>query len=633
MVKSLFSKLSLTTKVSLSLLALLTVFSTILTLIFYLYLREKIINQYHEKLKLFFLQMESLERYVKDDLRPIIFETLKKHPFQGDFILEAMSTTHISKRVFSYLKKNYPDIEYERVSFDPINPENKIKSFHKFLLKLQASQPYYQGIFSWKGEEYFVMAEPIYVSKDCLKCHGKLKDAPHELVKIYSLKRDFSWKEGDLMGFTVVKVSLKGALNEAKALALSIFLISLISSLFLLLFLEGFLYSLFLKPLKKLTDHLSDLKRGLLPPNTPVDLKREDEFGLLAESFNAYMKHLEEAQKALKENLKTLETLFESITHPIALINKDCRVELANKAYKENLYKKCHQDLLLKVFMEKRPFSEEIELPEGKTYQLFLYPVFAENNEVIKAVVLLEDITERKRMEEKMILTEKLAALGQLTAGLAHEINNPLSGMLLMLRQLQKNNLSEEEKKLYFNLIEQGLLKIQKLIQDLLTFSRATEIRKEKVSINELLEEVLDLSSYLLEKHQIIVKKDFSPELPEIYVDKNKLEQVFLNLILNALHAMEESEDKILTIKTELTEGAIKISFKDTGPGVPENIKHRIFDPFFTTKPPGKGTGLGLSVSLVIIERHGGKIYLDRTDQGANFIIELPLEMEKHGNY
>jgi hypothetical protein len=107
-VKSLFSKLSSTTKVSLSLLALLTVFSTILTLIFYLYLREKIINQYHEKLKLFFLQMESLERYVIDDLRPIIFKTLKNYPFQGDFILEAMSTAHISKRVFSYLKKIIP---------------------------------------------------------------------------------------------------------------------------------------------------------------------------------------------------------------------------------------------------------------------------------------------------------------------------------------------------------------------------------------------------------------------------------------------------------------------------------------------------------------------------------------------
>ncbi|MEZ0343229.1 MAG: DUF3365 domain-containing protein [Caldimicrobium sp.] len=633
MVKEKLSKLSLTTKVSLILLAILVLFSTFLTFLFYLYLREKIIDHYSEKLKLFFLQIEALERYVKDDLRPVLFETLKNYPTQKDFILEAMSTTHVSKRVFYYLREKYPDIEFERVSFDPINPENSIKPFHRALLKFQDPKPHYQGIIKWQGEEFLVMTKPIYVSKICLRCHGKLTNIPEDLKKIYYLKKDFSWKEGDLMGLVVARLSLKNALTEAKTLALSIFMISFLSSLFLLLSLEGILYTLILKPLKKLTDHFKNLKKGNIPLNTPLDLKREDEFGLLAESFNAYMNHLEEIQRALKENLKTLETLFESITHPIALINKDCQVEISNKAYKENPYKKCHQDLLIKVFTEKKPLSEELETPEGKNYQLFLYPVFGENNEVIKAVVLLEDITERKKMEEKLILTEKLAAVGQLTAGLAHEINNPLSGMLLMLKQLHKNSLPEEEKKLYLNLIEQGLLKIQKLIQDLLNFSRSTEIKKEKASINELLEEVLELSSYILEKNQIIVKKEFAKNLPEIYVDKDKIEQVFLNLILNAIDAMEESQNKLLTIRTELKDSTLKISFKDTGQGVPENIKNRIFDPFFTTKPPGKGTGLGLSVSLVIIERHGGKLYLDRSDQGANFVIELPFTAEDHGTH
>ncbi len=570
--------------------------------------------------------MEALGLYVSEDLRPALFEFLKNNLSKRDFILEAMSTTHVRKRVFSYFEKQYPEIiKYERVSFDPINPENSIKPFHKLILNKLNPKETYHGILKGEKEEYYVIAKPIYVSKICLNCHGKLKDAPKDLKKLYALKRDFSWKEGDLMGLEVATLPLKDALNEAKALALSILLVCLLSSLILFLSLEGILYPLILRPLKKLTEHFKALKEGNIPLNIFIDLKREDEFGLLASAFNAYMKHLEDAQRALRENLKTLETIFESITHPIALINRDCEVEISNKAFKENPYKKCHQDLLLKVFAEGSPISEEIETPDGKIYRLFLYPVFSEKNKVIKAVVLFEDITEMKKMEEKLILTEKLAAIGQLTAGLAHEINNPLSGILLMLKQLQRSSLNEEEKKLYLNLIEQGLLRIQKLIQDLLNFSRSTEIKKEKTSINELLEEVLELSSYLIEKYQITVKKDFAENLPQILADKDKIEQVFLNLILNALQAMEESAEKILTIKTELKEGYIKISFHDTGQGVPEAIRNRIFDPFFTTKPPGKGTGLGLSVSLVIIEKHGGKLYLDKSEKGAKFVIELPL--------
>lgn len=580
--------------------------------------------------------MESLGKYITEDLRPALFEVLKNNPSEKDFIIEAMSTTHIEKRVFHYFKSKYPFIEYERVSFDPINSENTLKPFHNLILEIltrQNPKEPYQGIIKWEEERFYVIAKPIYVSKGCLKCHGKISDAPKDLKKIYRLTRDFSWKEGELMGLEVARIPIRNALNEAKTLAISIFLISLLATLFLLLSLEGILYHLLLRPVKRLTNHFKALKGASIPSNTPINLERKDEFGLLAEAFNAYVKHLEEAQRALTENLKTLETIFESIAHPIALINRDCKVENSNKAYKENPYKKCHQDLLWKVFAEGKSLSEEIETPDGKIYRLFLYPVFSEKHEVIKAVVLFEDITEMKKMEEKLILTEKLAAIGQLTAGLAHEVNNPLSGILLMLKQLQKNSLNEEERKLCLNLIEHGILKIQKLIQDLLNFSRSTEIKKEKASINELLEEVLELSSYLLEKYQIAVKKEFTENLPEIYVDKDKIVQVFLNLILNALHAMEESVEKILTIQTELKESYIKISFRDSGPGVPENIKNRIFDPFFTTKPPGKGTGLGLSVSLVIIEKHGGKLYLDSSSQGANFVIELPIVAEGYGAY
>lgn len=168
----------------------------------------------------------------------------------------------------------------------------------------------------------------------------------------------------------------------------------------------------------------------------------------------------------------------------------------------------------------------------------------------MKVVQLIEDLTEQKKMEEQLILTEKLAAIGHLATGLAHEINNPLSGILLILKNLQKGNLSEEEKMNHINLLESGLLRIQNIVKDLLNFSRTTEIKREHSSINILLEEVLELCSYLFKKNQVTVIKDFDPHLPEVKVDREKMEQVFLNLILNALFAMEHSEERKLILKT-----------------------------------------------------------------------------------
>lgn len=573
-------------------------------------------------------QIDALGRYVKDDLRPVMLKTLKAHGYKDAFILEAMSTTHVRKRVISYFRETFPEVEFERVSFNPINPENAFQEFHNNLLsKITKDLPKekWQGLFKWQKEEYVVIVKPIYAEKTCLLCHGAINSAPQSLVKLYNLKKDFPWKEGDLMGIELIKYPIREATLEVKNLVFSLFILSLISAVFFLLTLEGVFYTLILKPLKRMNEHFKAIKGRQIQLNTKLSLQRTDEIGELIESFNELSHHLYFSQRALQENLKTLETLFESITYPIVLLNKDCQPEIFNQAFLESPYKKCQRELLNRVFSEKKEFKEIIEDGEGRIFEISFYPVFNQEREVIKVVQTLADITEKKKMEERFILTEKMAAIGQLSAGLAHEINNPLSGILLMLNQLKKVNLREEDRNLYLNLIEQGLLKIQRLLRDLLNFSRVTELNPEKSSINTLLENLLELSSYLLEKYQIKVIKSLDPELPEIIIDKEKMEQVFLNILLNALQAMENSQERVLTIRTFKQDNHILISFEDTGPGIPKEIASRIFEPFFTTKPPGKGTGLGLAVSLAIVEKHGGKIYLEERAKGANFIIELPI--------
>lgn len=619
--------LSLSTRFLLILLIIVVLFISILTSLLYFYLRESLIKSSFEKMQMVMGQMEALGRYVKDDLRPVLFRILRERGYKDDFILEAMSTTHVRKQVSRYFKDRFPEVDFERVSFHPINPENAFQDFHQELLRKiskDLSKGKWQGLFKWKNQEYVVIAKPIYVEKMCLICHQKLGSAPQGLVKLYHVKRDFPWKEGDLMGIELVRYPIEKAFSEIKNLAFSLFLISILSAVFLLLSLEGVFYTLILKPLKKMNQHFKSIKGSQIPLNSPLNLQRSDEIGELAGSFNELSHHLYHSQRALQENLKTLETLFESITYPIVLLNRDCEPEISNQAFQGFPYKKCQAELIYKVINEKRELKETIETEEGRIYEVSLYPVFNQEREVIKVVLTLEDITEKKKMEERFIITEKMAAVGQLSAGLAHEINNPLSGILLMLNQIKKGTLGEDEKKLYLSLIEQGLIKIQRLLRDLLNFSRATELRPEKVSINSLVENLLELSSYLLEKHKIRVIKILDPELPEITVDREKMEQVFLNILLNALQAMENSPERILTIKTSQRDKYLLISFEDTGPGVPKEIASRIFEPFFTTKPPGQGTGLGLAVSLAIVEKHGGKIYLEERAKGANFIVELP---------
>jgi len=623
--KESLSSLPLSRKLFLSLLLLLTLFSALISLTFYFYLKERLLNHAYEKIHLFYLQMEALEYYVKRELRPALWDILKKSFRENEFIVEGMSTTHIKKRLYEYFKSKYSELFFERISPYPIDPENYFKEEHYLFLEMVKGKKYFQGVVKLKEGEFLVYVKPIYVERGCLACHGRLRDMPQQLRERYQLKKDFPWKEGDLMGLEVVKIPLKEALSEIKSLSISIFTISFLASLFLLVSLEGVFYTLILRPIRAIRNHLRKIREGSLPLNTPLNLKQKDEFGELAYSMNKFLSYLSQAQEALSENLETLETLLESITHPIALINSNCEIEISNKAYQSFPYKECQRELLLKVFTTKKPLTETVETKDGKIYQLFLYPVFSENQEVKKAVLLFEDITERKKMEERLILTEKLAAVGQLAAGLAHEINNPLSGILLMVNHLKKNNLPKEEKETYLEYIRMGLLRIQRLLQDLLNFSRNREIKKQLVSINDLLEETLELCSYLFEKNGISLEKELSPDLPPLLLDKDKMEQVFLNLILNAIQAMENSEKKILFIRTYLKNNKVFISIEDTGSGVPEEIRTRIFDPFFTTKPPGKGTGLGLTVSLAIVESHGGRLYLEKGSYGANFIIELPL--------
>ncbi|MBU0986496.1 MAG: response regulator [Proteobacteria bacterium] len=230
-------------------------------------------------------------------------------------------------------------------------------------------------------------------------------------------------------------------------------------------------------------------------------------------------------------------------------------------------------------------------------------------------------------VKAQLVHSEKMSAIGNLLAGVVHEINNPLAGILGYSELLLLGKSSPEKTRNYIENIQNAALLCQQIVQKLLTFSRKQKPKREPVHIKNILESTLELVRHELKMNQVNVDKQLAENMPGTVADFYQIQQVFLNIISNAVQAMKpQTRTRSLIIKSEFDERAIRISFRDTGPGIsPENFQ-KIFEPFFTTKPEGQGTGLGLSICCDIIKEHGGDIYISSDPgRGSCFFIELPI--------
>ncbi len=237
------------------------------------------------------------------------------------------------------------------------------------------------------------------------------------------------------------------------------------------------------------------------------------------------------------------------------------------------------------------------------------------------------EITGRKKMEQQLRQAEKLSALGQLVAGVAHELNNPLAVVMGYAQILSKHSTLEEK-------VRKDLLKIlreseraAKIVRNLLTFARPREPHMAVVNVNRLVAEALETRDIQVHSANVQLLRRLAPDLPATNADADQIEQVLANLMANAIQALDNHLGKrVIEVTTEKRGDKIRIVVADSGPGIPLQILDRIFDPFFTTKAPGKGTGLGLSICYSIMEEHKGKIWVEsEAGKGARFIAELPV--------
>ena len=242
------------------------------------------------------------------------------------------------------------------------------------------------------------------------------------------------------------------------------------------------------------------------------------------------------------------------------------------------------------------------------------------------------DVTELKAAHQQLLQAEKLSTIGEVISGVAHELNNPLCAVLgfsqLLLSRHAGSPLSRELEK-----INESALRCQQIVRNLLSFARGHKPERKYLGINGIIEKALDLKTYQLQVNNIRLRLELEPELPRTMLDFHQMQQVFLNLINNAQHAMRSRRDTAgeLVVRTHHAEGIIHVEFSDEGEGMAPDVLQRIFDPFFTTKEQGEGTGLGLSVSYGIIKEHGGRIHAtSRPGEGSTFYVDLPVRLEEH---
>ncbi len=238
----------------------------------------------------------------------------------------------------------------------------------------------------------------------------------------------------------------------------------------------------------------------------------------------------------------------------------------------------------------------------------------------------LKNYTQQKIME-----SERLATIGQLAAGVAHELNNPLGGILVYSHLLLEKMESADPKKEQLEKIVTQATRCKDIVKGLLDFSRQTEPKLDSTDVNELLQSTLSLVENQSLFQNIHIIKKFSPNLPKTMLDKAQIQQVFINIILNASESMNEKGKLTIATKVSKEDQSIEIEFTDTGCGIPEAYLEKLFEPFFTTKEVGRGTGLGLAISYGIVQKHNGTIQVEsHPDKGTTFTIKIPIIAENN---
>lgn len=642
--------MTLTTKFLFGIGIIVVFFWCIFNVIIYLNLKDNSIRQTYEKTDVLFAHIQATVSYIRKQLRPKLF-----HILQTDQIVpEAMSVSFMNKEIMSEFRKYFPDFKYRRVAINPTNSKNapdeiEISYINRFR---SGDKKDIRGIVKRSGVQYFIHARPIVVEMECLACHGDPQKAPVSLVSLYGTDGGFNWPLGEVIGVESVTIPLGDTFLQIKELVLSIFLMGLIGVVFLFVSVNYYINIVAVRPIRSVSRFFKSVVDGKEGLDTRVSVKSRDEIGELADSFNQMMEYLKDSQDRLRHSETKYRRIFEGSKDAILLAGCDGVIQDINPAGLELFGCKDKNKLIQNIrfselFLKENEYDDflggmdmagyvkdyETKLSgvDGRVVDVLITANFRRDEDggnICGYEVLIKDITEWKRVQEQMKEADRLASVGQLAAGLAHEINNPLGIIMgytgILLKEVDGNNPVRAD----LEVINRNVEACKKIVEDLLKFSRKTETKLESININNLIEEILDMFSYKFEEGQVELIKEYQPDMPVVELDVEKMRQVLMNIVMNALQAIDGHGRIEFRTRYDKIRRRVSVSVKDNGRGIDEKLKGRIFEPFFTTKAPGEGTGLGLSVSYGIVKEHGGDILVDsRIGGGSIFTVELPLKL------
>ena len=350
---------------------------------------------------------------------------------------------------------------------------------------------------------------------------------------------------------------------------------------------------------------------------------------------------VKQAEKNLKLQKDLIDRILATIPNAVLLLDKNLNVTIANQSFynlfkfkKSQVERKSVNDLIktpeldqvVKNVLNKKEenTSTEFRYYIGSSEKILIVNIFTMEEEYL--LLVINDVTEEREKQERLYLTDRLVSVGEMAAGVAHEINNPLTSVIGLSSLLAKQDVPDAVKE-DLHAIYSEAQRCASIVKNLLTFARKHVSKKEPLHIAGIVNDVIKLRAYEHKVNNISIDTAFPPDLPEVIADYFEIQQVFINIILNAEAAMIEAHGRgNLKISGKVVNEHINISFSDDGPGISKENMRSLFNPFFTTKEVGKGTGLGLSICYGIVTSHGGKIYANSVfGKGATFVVELPV--------
>jgi PAS domain S-box-containing protein len=632
---------------------ILFIFCLLVSLVVYRIGKEEAEKRVFKETEIYIAAVDATRTYVKDVLRPRMYDIVP----EDHFVVEAMSTSFVGREVMLRVHDRFKNFRYKRVALVPINPASQADDLEADFISRFNQDPNlreWSGLIEKNGENYYARMRAIYAEAECLRCHGDPEDIPQPIVDLYGndpMRKAYTL--GRVVGADIVYIPVDVTFARIKRLAWVAFIIGA-GCLFSLLIL---FYALFNHTvISELQGLLTTFKR-IASPSTemeglaPTPPRGTDEFDQIKAAFEEAAADLKTTHDELTTSETKYRQLFEASRDPILiwdgagrildinavglhLLGFEDRYAARQTGQALDLFQTPEDGRRLLQAVDAAGFVKEFEAVlvsrQGRSIDALLtVNRTTSDDQAHHYEVYVRDITHRKRMEKQMARTEKMASIGQLAAGVAHEINNPLSVISCYSNLIEKSGDVTDQIKEDLEKVKKHTLSCKRIVDSLLNFARASETHRRSADIHTGLESVLAIVEKQVGKRQVEIVRHYASSLPPVSIDEDKMAQVYMNILLNAVQAIDDQGSVTITTDDDPESGNVRIAFADTGAGISPEHLDRIFDPFYTTKKDQEGTGLGLSVSYGIVQEHDGDIQVEsRPGHGTVFTIVLPAAAE-----